>query len=75
MLDRLIDDYVEWRESATAVADAYARWCFASRPERALQYAAYLAALDQEQNTAAAYADAVADVALSLCSSASRRGP
>jgi hypothetical protein len=47
MLDRLIDHYVEWRESARAVGDAYARWCSATAPECALRYAAYLATLDQ----------------------------
>jgi hypothetical protein len=48
-LDDLLDGYVDWRESARAVADAYARWSFASGPERALRFAAYIATLDQEQ--------------------------
>ena len=34
------------------VAGAYARWSFASGPERALRFAAYTATLDQEQKTA-----------------------
>jgi hypothetical protein len=62
MLDDLLDDYVDWRESARAVADAYARWSVTSRAERALRFAAYTAALDREQKTAAAYAEAVTDV-------------
>jgi hypothetical protein len=62
MLDDLRDGYVDWRESARAVADAYARLSVASGPDRALWFAAYTAALDQEQNTAAAYAEAVTDV-------------
>jgi hypothetical protein len=61
LLDDLIDGYVDWREIARAVADAYARWSFASRPECALRFAAYTAALDQEQKTAAACAEAVTD--------------
>ncbi len=61
LLDDLIDGYVDWRESATAVADAYARWSFASGPERDLRFGAYTATLDQEQKTAAAYAEAVTD--------------
>lgn len=59
LLDALLDDYVEWRESARAVADAYARWSFAAGRERALRFAAYTAMLDQEQKTAVAYAEAV----------------
>jgi hypothetical protein len=62
LLDDLIDWYVDWRESARAVADAYARWSFASGPECALRFAAYTATLDQEQQTASAYAEAVTDV-------------
>jgi hypothetical protein len=62
MLDDLLERYIDWRESATAVADAYARWSFASGPERALLFAAYTATLDQEQKTTAAYAEAVTDV-------------
>jgi hypothetical protein len=45
MLDDLLGDYVDWRESARAVEDAYARWSFASGPERAVRFAAYTATL------------------------------
>lgn len=62
LLDDLLDGYVDWRESAHAVAEAYARWSFASGPERAVRFAAYTATLDQEQRTAAAYAATVTDV-------------
>jgi hypothetical protein len=62
LLDDLLDHYVDWRESARAVADAYARSSFASAAERAMRFAAHTAALDREQKTAAAYADAVTRV-------------
>lgn len=62
MLDHLLDDYVNWRESASAAGDAYARWSSAPRYERALRFAAYRATLDQEQKTADAYAQAVTDI-------------
>jgi hypothetical protein len=62
LLDDLLDGYVDWRESARAVAEAYARWSFACRPERAVRFAAYTATLDQEQKTAAAYAETVTGV-------------
>lgn len=73
MLDDLLDDYVDWRESARAVTDAYSRWSLACGPERAILFAAYTATLDQEQKTAAAYAEAVTDVERWLRRSASDR--
>jgi len=74
LLDGLLAVYVDWRESARAVADAYARWSFASGPERALRFAAYTATLDQEQKTAAVYAEVVTDLARWLKVSDSHRG-
>jgi hypothetical protein len=61
-VDYLLAGYVDWRESARQVADAYARWSLASGPERTLRFAAYTATLDQEQKTAAVYAEAVGDL-------------
>jgi hypothetical protein len=75
LLDDLLDGYVDWRESARAVADAYARWSIASGAERDLRFAAYTATLDQEQKTASAYAAAVTDVERWLQHSRSHRGP
>ncbi len=74
MLDGLQDDYIDWRASATAVADAYARWSSASGLERAVRFAAYTATLDQEEMTAAAYAKALTDLALWLQRSPCHRG-
>jgi hypothetical protein len=62
LLDDLLTVYVEWRETARTVAEAYARWSLASGSERAMRFAAYTATLDQEQKTAAAYAETVTDV-------------
>ena len=62
LLDDLVDRYVHWRESARAVADAYARWSLACPPERALRFAAYNATLDREQKAAEAYAQDVSGV-------------
>jgi hypothetical protein len=61
-LDDLLAVYVDWRESARAVADAYERWSLASGPDRGVRFAAYTATLDQEQKTAAVYAKAVGDL-------------
>jgi hypothetical protein len=74
MLDDLLGDYVDWSESARAVADAHPRWSFTSEPERALRFAASTATLYQEQKTAAAYAEAVTDLERWLQGSDSHRG-
>lgn len=70
LVDDLLEGYVDWRESARAVAEAYARWSGAPAPERAVRFGAYTATLDQEQETAAAYAEAV--VRLKRCVRRSR---
>jgi hypothetical protein len=62
LLDDLVDRYVHWRESARAVADAYARWSVARGRERALRFAAYTATLDREQKAAEEYAEDVRGV-------------
>jgi hypothetical protein len=74
MVDDLLDGYIDWRETARAVADAYARWSIASGPERALRFAAYGAMLDREEKTAEAYAEVVTNVERWLQRSDSHRG-
>jgi hypothetical protein len=74
MLDEPLENYVYWRESARAVADAYARWSQAVGPERVLRFAAYVATLDQEQKAAAKYAAAVMDLKRGLRRSDARSG-
>ena len=59
LVDELLARYVEWREDAAAVADAHGRWRAAPAAERAVAFAAYRAAVDQEESAAAAYAAAV----------------
>ncbi len=54
-IDVLIDSYVEWREECDTVQLAYERWSEAERPDRALGYASYRAALDREEKAAAVY--------------------
>jgi hypothetical protein len=74
LVDDLLAGYVDWHESARAVADAYAQWSLPSGPERALRFAAYTATLDQEQKTASAYTEAVTDLGRGLQRSDSHRG-
>jgi hypothetical protein len=58
--DGMLARYVDWREDTAAVADAYRRWSDAAGQDTGPRFSAYLAALDQEESSAASYADAVA---------------
>ncbi|HUA46706.1 MAG TPA: hypothetical protein VMA77_15850 [Solirubrobacteraceae bacterium] len=62
LVDEMVVMYVEWREHADTVADAYARWCAAPPEEGTARFAAYLATLDQEQAAASGYADTISDL-------------
>jgi hypothetical protein len=55
LIDRLMDEYVSWREECFGVAAAYGRWRKATRDEQSLTYHAYVAALDREERAAATY--------------------
>jgi hypothetical protein len=59
MVDRMIELYCDWRTECGAVQAAYERFLDASRPDRADAFAAYLAALDQEQSASDFYAQQV----------------
>jgi hypothetical protein len=59
--DEIIDLYLDWREEAAAVADAYARWSGAPAGEEGRSFAAYTAALDREEAAARHYADVLAN--------------
>ena len=61
-VERMLACYVDWREDAVVVADAYRRWSDAPAPERTLWFTAYMAALEQEAWSADSYAQAVASV-------------
>ena len=55
LVDRLMDEYVSWREECSNVAVSYARWNQGNRDERSLAFGAYVAALDREERAAAVY--------------------
>lgn len=62
VLNNLIDDaltcYLDWRDYADLVSEAYREW--SSSPEQeALHYAVYVTALDHEAAAAAAYSDSL----------------
>lgn len=62
-LDDIVESYVDWREQARSVWAAYSLWDRASPDDAGLRFAAYLAALDQEQRTCEVHAATVARTA------------
>jgi hypothetical protein len=60
LTDELVDLYLDWREEAAAVADAYASWAGAPAGEEGRCFAAYTAALDREEAAPRNYADVLA---------------
>jgi hypothetical protein len=62
-VDRLIELYCEWRSVCWEVRSAYEQFTEAPTEDRALAYAAYLAALDREESTAGVYAEQMTWVA------------
>jgi hypothetical protein len=54
-IDNLVNEYVRWREECLMVHRAYDFWLVAPSSERSLAHAAYLAALDREDEAAAHY--------------------
>jgi len=66
IVDEMIDDYVSWREACGAVAVSYETWRCSDRPDEKLAFSVYVAALDREEQAAAAYHRALAQVAAAL---------
>jgi hypothetical protein len=59
VIDRLIELYCDWREECAEAHAAYERFSSAAADNRALAFAAYTAALDQEAAAARSYEDQV----------------
>ncbi len=62
-VDDMMDDYVSWRDACAAVAGSYGDWKCSDRSDKKLAFSVYVAALDREEQAAAAYQRAVAQVA------------
>ena len=56
LVDELLGYYIDWRHDAAAAAEAYSVWSTAPGDDEALRFAAYIAALDQEESSALRYA-------------------
>ena len=59
LIDDTVDAYLEWREHSAAVEDAYRRWTIATSSESRVAFAAYVAALDREEQASFFYAGMV----------------
>jgi hypothetical protein len=59
LVDRMIELYCDWRMSCSEVQARYERSWDASAPDRAVAFAAYMAALDREQSACESYAEQV----------------
>jgi hypothetical protein len=55
--DEFVDSWVSWREACEDVRSAYRWWTECARPQRALAFAIYRAALDSEQLAASIHSD------------------
>jgi hypothetical protein len=60
LIDAAVDSYVDWREESAAVRRAYRCWAGAARADRPGAFAAYVAALDQEERAGTRYAQVIA---------------
>jgi hypothetical protein len=57
LADAFVDSWVSWREANEDVRIAYRWWSECARPQRALAFASYRAALDREQHAASVHSD------------------
>ena len=55
LVDRMMELYCDWRTAFWDSRAAYARFLDAPAPDRTLAFAAYTAALDQEESACEAY--------------------
>ena len=55
--DAFLESYVRWREACEYVHNAYEHWGRSERRDRSDAFAAYCAALDQEQCAARVYGE------------------
>lgn len=62
LIDDLMEVYVEWREECLALNYAYERWADGPVADREMAFAAYLAALEREEQASAVYADRLYEI-------------
>jgi hypothetical protein len=57
LMDELFEWYLDWKEACEEVWEAYARWREAVSVDRSAAFAAYLAALEEEEDASGRYAE------------------
>lgn len=55
LVEELLDEYLCWREQCAALQAAYQHWTRATRVDRPLAFAAFVAQLEQEEHAARRY--------------------
>jgi len=58
----LLESWASWQQASEDVRTAYRRWSECARPQRAVAFARYRAALDREQHAASIHSDSAARV-------------
>jgi hypothetical protein len=56
LVDKLLEAYIDWRESCVRANDAYRFWAAEAGPRRTVAFGVYMAALDAEEHAAEVYA-------------------
>lgn len=59
VMDALFECYLDWQASCQMVADAHARWREAVSGDRGTAFAAYMAALEDEEDASSEYAELI----------------
>jgi hypothetical protein len=59
LVDRLVEAYIDWRETCLRVTDAYRSWTDETAPGDRAAFGLYMAALDAEEQAAEVYAGLV----------------
>lgn len=59
LVDRLVEAYIDWRETCAWVSDAYRSWTSETAPGDRAAFGLYMAALDAEEQAAEVYAGLV----------------
>jgi hypothetical protein len=59
LVDKLVEAYVDWRETCARARDAYRFWASEAGPRGRAAFGLYMAALDAEEQAAEVYAGLV----------------
>ena len=69
-----MEAYAHWRQECMLVGDAYGRWAGAPAPDARLAFAAYVAALDREEQAEKLYANLIGQASRPVADESHRGG-